>query len=198
MARKFVRVQILRTTALFEAYMETVERTLCGRELGRGLFAKVFTYEGDTSKVIKFSRGSTDRAYLLYVQQIFKLRTHCPYLPVIHSATLLVNLEKYKEYRELGKSHTEARLEASRLLVVTERLQSVRAVPASESWEEISSTVLNNIRKCSYAEKLSSRQLQRTAAVIARIIRKWDRGIDMHAGNFMVRGEQLVFTDPVC
>jgi hypothetical protein len=207
--RRFLRVERCDHTKV-EDYMRA---TFHGAEwLAGGCFGEVYTHPTDATKVIKITR-SYDRAYVTYVKHIIHLRKHSPWFPVIHDAYFAMSVSRIREkYENVGEYYagSKARRGAVWLVVVMERLESL--YDRDGALKDVYYDLGHNAGEVKYSTRKSvglsnllanigraPNRLDKVAeALLNRLIKRYQFIIDMHEGNAMWKGDQVVLTDPFC
>lgn len=153
------------------------------KKIGYGCYASV--YASKKSKTV-YKIGMCDsnrRGYLSYVEAIIKLKTHNPYTPVIYN------------YWELWAPGSE-----SVFVIEMERLKELPERYAGEIADELKRLVYKE-KDETVALNMIGIDLPKTIVQVKNIIVKLVDGRssnDIHSGNIMRRGKQIVITDPVC
>lgn len=164
-------------------------------KLGNGCFATA--YASGRDQVIKVSVGN-DWGYMSFLEAMSRMKSHNPWLPRIHWVRVF-----------MGRSGRDS---DSRIVTCLERLE--RPWDSSGDVEDLSqknaplwqvyATMCKEIE--GHVDRPETRQqdwikrnpqLREALAVIHVAMASSGRGTDLHCGNFMVRGRQLVITDPI-
>jgi hypothetical protein len=164
-------------------------------KLGNGCFATA--YASGKDQVIKVSVGN-DWGYMSFLEAMQQMPAQNPWFPRIHWVRVFMD--------ESGLSDN------NRIVTCLERLdrpwESSGFVdkftdPNAALWTEYV-TICKEIE--AHMDRPATRQqdwimnnaeLMDALKVVKRAMKMSDRGTDMHCGNFMVRGRQLVITDPI-
>lgn len=144
-------------------------------EIGNGCYATVYSAK-KLDYVVKVGYKDSD-PYWSYVKKVLKDKTNNPYFPKIRKAFTV-----YDKY-----------------YVVMERLKPIPYnVRRMDSWDS-STESLNNRAKLLAKRKLVSRKYGKGKLKEAiDLINSLGYCSDVHYNNIMLRGKQLVITDPVC
>lgn len=155
------------------------------KELGKGFFSKVFSHPHNSEVAVKLT-CKTDRRYINYAKKCQQLHENL-WLPKI----LSINSVKFSN----GQRH----------LIFIERLRTAKAQEVKKAIHQIlAGTNVTNVGKFKTFHDFSTSTWLAVAAQspsddireLAKIMHRL-RPDDLHNGNVMMRGEQLVFTDPV-
>jgi hypothetical protein len=168
-----------KATLLGHQYREEAEhylRQIGYKHAGAGCFGTVFTRE---DSAIKMSTGRAD-GWFDYATHItrYKLADKCAAFPRIHWLAVARGFDgKPSAYR--------AEMEA---------LQPI-TVDTKEAWQRMDYAV-------SYWNGYTGVNMDEATREALDYVRgwnknHWDRCADLHAGNWMLRGDQLVLTDPI-
>lgn len=178
-----------------------------------GCFGSAYHHPTDASKVIKVTIGY-DRAYITYVRHILHLRKRNPWFPVIHDAYLVMSEPRIRDnYEAIGPYYkaSAARRNACWLVVIMDRLEAFDDKP-SEPLTEVYYKLSVNAGDVRYSSGTTTgltsalRNIGREAtrldkvaeALLNRMLKRYRFSPDMHSGNAMWSGRQLVLTDPFC
>lgn len=184
---------------MFAIEKYTVEADACGvsremiraqgnyRELGSGLYGTVYGCK-DRDVVYKIGEVGTNDGYLAYISAMSELKQHNPFLPKIYGVRFI----KDKRGREY-------------FVVAMERLTALRAheYDCAEFLKEMtiygSDTVVGSAAKKIGIKVNVPKELVQAIKVVRRAKELAGRSVywDMHYGNFMMRGKQIVITDPL-
>lgn len=153
------------------------------KQIGSGVFGRVFGSRINKKIVYKIGEASTNTGYISYLKELSKQKKHNPFTPKIHAVRFVS-----------GKGDTSA------FIVCMERL---RELPYDG--EEAADTLVDLImgeKKKQDTYNLGIRMvLPSEIKSLVRMVRKAERvseaTLDLHYGNFMVRGRQIVVTDPL-
>ena len=170
----------------FPAYVARLSKVHGLKALGAGMFSKVFQHPTLPSVVVKVV-CSKDRNYLQYLHWASK-RQDNPYVPRLYDIfTYGQGCNRYS-------------------IIFMEKL---RAVPHSRLWPKLDKLfaqrdVLDWLDPDApgTVRKLLRRTIRTTndenlREVCKYVLEHHGSNTDMHHGNFMLRGSQVVFTDPV-
>lgn len=146
--------------------------------IGSGCYASVYS-DKNHNYVYKISE---DSAYLEFVKMLSKQPKQNPYFPIIHAARLI------KSCNHHGGDEV--------LVVCMEKLQRFR----TESYPQ---DILTKIVESDYKETARfckmfgvEKHLANALVLMSKIAHGKDYYVDLHDDNVMLRGKQLVFTDP--
>ena len=184
-----------------EAYLQRAGIEGFYNRIGSGSFGTVYSNDSDT--VVKITHGQ-DRAYFAYLKMIHDLGFENPYIPKIKEVILFrVKDTEYTIYPEL--SHV-------RMMVQMERLQEsfknydYRRVAAANIAKMLTKFVCPkwDDEKDEYSDQPPMecdelRQEHQDLIALLRLMHETYPTItyDIRTSNIMVRGRQLVVTDPV-
>lgn len=164
------------------------------QKLGKGCFATV--YASDHNQVIKISEGQ-DWGYISFLEAMSQQRTHNPWLPRIQWAKVFMS--------NTGKEQD------NRVVTCLEHLERPwkdcgtiddEHDSSAEYWQkcvvqckEIESHMSSGRNQKDWINQ--NQELSAALQVVRQAMRACGRNVDMHCGNFMLRGRQLVITDPI-
>lgn len=172
------------TLETIDQYVKRLKRSGV-KELGRGFFSKVFAHPHTDTVAVKLT-CKVDRRYINYAKKCQQLQENV-WLPKVMS----INSVRFSN--------------AQRHLIFMERLAPAKAHHVKKAIQQIlAGTTVTNTRKFKTFHDFSADIWSRVAAQspsahireLAQIMYRL-RPDDLHNGNVMMRGEQLVFTDPV-
>ena len=145
-------------------------------ELGQGAYS--IAYALNKTHVLKVTKR-TDAAALDWLTAVQSMQ-HNKYVP---------QLQYLKAFTTKGKA----------FVTIMERLKSWKGDCCAQTMSGLRDLV-NNPRGTEYSRKLyNDPDAIEVASVIEELTRFGGKhGIDMHDGNFMLRGKQPVITDPIC
>ena len=148
------------------------------RRIGSGAYASVYS-DKKTNYVYKISE---DSAYLEFVKMLSKQTKQNPYFPVIHAARLIED-HKYHRGNEV-------------LVVCMERLSRLGNCDFPQGIVE--TVVESSPNKCKTFCKLFKLDPELSEALYQMSFLCSSKNVraDLHECNIMLRGKQLVFTDP--
>ena len=157
--------------------------------LGSGAYGRV--YGSNKSDVVyKMGDASDNEGYLAFIKTLSKQKTHNPYLPRIYGVRFIKD-SKGNEY----------------FVVAMERLQSLpsKYYRVAKLMDDMI-TEDNKDRNDAEVEKIVGikRSVPKELTQAIRVLRaaynsnKRNLDWDLHSGNFMLRGRQVVVTDPLC
>lgn len=168
------------------AYVARLAKQHSLKTLGAGMFAKVFQHPTLEDVVVKVV-SNHDRNYLQYLRWAL-VRQHNPYVP------------------QLYDFYTCGRGKKKFSIVFMEKLKAApycRLLPKLDRlFNERGAIDLLDPDRPGVVRQLLRRTIKRTEddnlrEVCKYVLEKHGRNTDMHHGNFMLRGPQVVFTDPV-
>ena len=159
----------------------------------RGLYSCAYSSE-ETPFVVKIG-GMCDTGYLAYLQVMHELEIQNPYLPRILDVHYFVHEEDTPE--SMYKSYFVVRME------------KLTKGNYQDAWCDYNGTDFEN--ECRFIRYLAGDKLslvsneEQIADAVAVLQLAKERAqqkkeavaFDLHCGNFMLRGEQLVITDPL-
>jgi hypothetical protein len=155
-----------------------------GTQLGRGCFASVYASAQD--RVFRITHSLNDWGYLTYLEHVQQSGGHNPWLPVIYGVDVWMD-DQYQMCM---------RVEMERLTrpwdewgVCTDEWKPFVTIA-----QEIGLHV--EVRK-NYDWITGNRQLMDAIGLIWNAQQRSDHTIDLHVGNMMLRGRQIVLTDPL-
>lgn len=170
-------------------YMKNLLKMKGFKPLNSGSYATVYGAKGH-DKVYKIGRvADNERGYLKYLRALHKMRKHNPFTPKIYS----------------WWTFTDGRNTSNNVFVITmERLvefDSDDAYEVSDMLEGIIRSKRDN-KSNTGAERLGVEikmpaKLNRVVTIIADLLDNTDARSDIHTGNIMLRGNQVVITDPI-
>lgn len=176
------------------AYEEAMKMTQGMAKLGGGLYAKTYG-NSETPFVVKVGR-MTDRGYRAYLSVMQELGIQNPYLPRILDVTYFTGENAYGE-KDVYFSFFAVRME------------KLERGDYNYAWSEEGDSPFAQacrIIRAAADDRLSLLKadsvLEEAIAVIQlardRVYRDHENvSFDLHCGNVMLRGEQLVITDPL-
>lgn len=150
-----------------------------GEVLGTGYFSYVKQHPKRKNEVIKLA--TNDRAYCLYLRIVLANQNN-PFFPKV-----------YEAYKLEGENTVMVRME---------KLDSMRR----EMWlsdtnpkKKLLRNIQNQLRYsfCPTVKPYTSRFHMQAVAAINNMCDEHNIGVDLHGGNVMFRGRQIVITDPV-
>lgn len=158
--------------------------------LGSGLYARVYAKKGSDA-VLKVGDVDRNDAYLSYVKAILRTKKQSAFLPQI----IWVKIFRDPRTREPGV-----------MIVKMEKLKAVRdskeveaTIEALDNYFEhwSSRDTMFKSYKLLGVEVTVPKDLRTAFSVLDSAQRSNDHTWDWHSGNIMLRGKQLVFTDPL-
>lgn len=194
------------------AYVDTLRKA--GRyALGTGSYAAVYEHPFKSGRVIKVTHGK-DLAYKCFLRQLAKYGAPNKWLPNVHAVTIVVSVPDYQKYKQdySDKSwytDSKARNESSFIVCELDKLVSFdsmtlnrrmvsRALSEERAYEAVRGSYGHlRLDTALIDEGLEIDQDDEAAATLLSGLFKM-HGPDLHHGNVMYKGEQLVFTDPCC
>ena len=156
------------------------------RSVGHGMFSKVFQHPTLQNVVIKVV-SNRDYNYLRFLKWAAK-QPHNPYVPTIYATITCGPARKRFTIVFMEKLKSLGYGRANRLLDELFREKGVIDLLDPESPGQVRKLLRRTIRS-SNDENLQE--------VCKYVLKHHGGNTDMHYGNFMLRGRQLVFTDPV-
>lgn len=158
------------------------------RRIGSGAYGTVYGLK-NSDVVYKVGDLSDNEGYLEYIKELAKCKKHNPYTPRIYG----VRIYKAKEDDCWGD-------DAGAFVVAMEKLKpSKRGMHRIVSW--FCDELEDNYRRDPAPAELGIKFPPALTEVLALLRRAADRcsyaSWDLHGGNFMVRGDQVVVTDPL-
>jgi hypothetical protein len=152
--------------------------------LGRGCFAGV--WPSDHGRVVRISHSISDWGYLSYLEQIQAISGFNPWVPRVYGAEIwmdnrgamcmMVEMERLtRPWDEWGYGGGEW----SPFLKIIQEVDDYVCGVSRFDWIEDNVQLMQVIRAIKRAKQISGCD------------------VDMHNGNFMMRGIQLVVTDPL-
>lgn len=200
-------------------YEARLVKTLGIRRLGAGLFSSVFQHPVYHNVVVKVVRR-VDDAYLRYAEWCMTQGTRNPWLPwIISMVPVTLDYEAHPQY---GKPDPKAKIPKGRFLpaskftggdtfiVFMQRMETAYKEDIREAIDYIASTLPDDIAEELYLHdeksflgfdqehwyEIAKHTTDGHLAAFAQ--RAVAEGFDdIHDGNVMMRGNQLVFVDPV-
>lgn len=164
------------TTQTYSDYIEFLQNTTV-KELDFGAYAYIFKHPTDKDKIVKVFPGEQDR-YHLYLKWCLKNQEN-KFVPKIY------------EYHEFM---LEDRFEIG--VVFLEKLKSM----SSAKYKNFHSSNLLAIENKKYVDAKffrPSKTLDKDFRAVLRFLWSAPAEFDFHDGNFMLRDEQIVVTDPL-
>lgn len=163
------------------------------KPIGRGSYAKV--YEVDALTVVKYLPHVEEDSYFEYVKLLSKQKHHNPYTPVINAAYLLQESKQQKSAIVIMERLTPMAMHFGRTRAIemeAERIlrDSPRVGRAVSAMHEMHSLMSG----CSSTP--AGGQLAKAFSIIKKVLNKTGGIVDISEHNMMMRGNQLVFTDP--
>lgn len=167
-----------------ENEIEYIRSQQTGMELGRGCFASV--YASGQSRVIRVT-DRNDWGYLTYLEKIRSYGRMNPWFPVVHHVDVYMDCND-----RMG------------MCVVLERLTRPwnEWGETDDSWkpykkimEEIETAADHPASTAQWIR--DNRELTEALNVVQSAKRSSGHAVDLHFGNIMLRGSQLVLTDPL-
>ena len=178
----------MRTTESFEDYIDRLEEL--GIEcIGEGAYACVFQHPTLKNIVVKVFK-TKDVEFAKYLK-FCRTHQHNPYVPKIYghhrSSTEyeIVFLERLKRVRVW---QAVSRLVSKQFTLTKEQAKNLKSafmMPEPETFRELNKLVKSRAANPDFEEFWN------------HIRTHGPRRLDFHPGNMMLRGKQLVFTDPV-
>lgn len=153
--------------------------------LGSGAYGRV--YGSKEGKVVyKMGDASDNEGYLAFIKTLSKQKTHNPYLPQIYGVRFIKD-SKGNEY----------------FVVAMERLQPLPSKHFDVA--DVMQDLITGSKDSSSAEAIVGikrsvpKQLVQAVRVVRDAYKSKQRYVnwDLHSGNFMLRGQQVVITDPL-
>jgi len=199
-SRKTQPADISKRSALIE-YVRAKHPHLKLKKLGEGAYATVL---GSPSGKTVFKIGADDGdgayndiqcdAYLNYLKVVCKDQSN-PFFPKIKSATVYLRGKEYAYIIEMerltsledGKNHNKLGATERYLFDVLQEDESLEGMAHNVE------VMLKLAPELKHNKKVTS--LLMMSKKLSKLIQEW--GNDMHDGNIMLRGRQLVITDPI-
>ena len=155
---------------------------------GCGAFAEVYT-NSQTKRAVKI--GKKDDEYLVFAKAVFALeqrrKSRNPYLPLIYNLTIhstwyMVEMELLKRLKNSGRMQQANQL-----------MDAIYKVVGDVGDDHCPRDIAE------YVTRFDS-NVWELAAIIGIVLKHQRRDIvlDVHKENVMLRGSQLVVTDPIC
>ena len=153
--------------------------------LGSGCFGRV--YGSKKSKIVyKLGDARDNDGYLAYLEILARQKQHNPYLPQIYGVRFIKD-SKGNEY----------------FVVAMERLQPLPSKHFDVA--DVMQDLITGSKDSSSAEAIVGikrsvpKQLVQAVRVVRDAYKSKQRYVnwDLHSGNFMLRGQQVVITDPL-
>ena len=176
------------------AYTKAMEMTAGLERIGsRGLYSCAYSSE-DTPFVVKIG-AMYDTGYLAYLEVMRELEIQNPYLPRIIDVSYFVHEEDTPE--SMHKSYFAVRMEKLAKGDYQDAWCDNGGTPFEQECRFIRYIAGDKLSLVSdepqIAEAVALLQLAKERACQ----KKESASFDLHCGNFMLRGEQLVITDPL-
>ncbi len=166
--------------------------------LGKGMSATVFNHPTMPNVVVKMIVAD-DPYYLKYVN-FCKKNPNNPWLPRILGGPEVRTLVSKSKVRNKADSPLKRKV----IFLFLEKLRPANRNDTKAACEYAASLLENNVRYYGFDEfspgdwqLLSKQTKDRDFATLASFLYTFDNYLDLHSTNFMMRGAQLVFNDPV-
>lgn len=158
------------------------------RRLGSGAYGVVYGSK-KSNIVYKVGEVSDNDGYIAFIKTLAKQKTHNPYLPRVYGVRFIKD-KRGDEYFVVAMERLQelpGRLEdaADMLRDLLEEEKGIEDAAAKQLG--IKMTVPKELKAAIKILKQAYKEASKTYA-------DWD----LHFGNFMVRGRQIVVTDPLC
>lgn len=158
--------------------------------VGRGAYATVYGSK-ESDIIYKVGEVSSNQPYLSYVKVLSRLKKHNPFTPKIYGVRF------YKGKKSRDNYWVD---DSDYFVVAMERLNTAKGKASQvHNWfdtmlggwaEDMSQEILG-------VKMIIPEQLQHAMDILKASIRKSNGCFDFHKGNFMMRGNQVVITDPL-
>lgn len=162
------------------------------RRIGSGSYGEVYGRKG-FKRVFKIGDIDENSAYLDFVFKVIKQRKQNPYLPRIHNVTF------FRHKPNIDNDYAEREI-CDYFLIEMERLDKLpRSYGRVVGWfEDIIDGESDYMTDPNILKTLGIK-FPKDLLTVIDIIQKLccNHGSDLHRGNFMMRGRQIVVTDPV-
>lgn len=175
--------------------------TLRLEEIGSGLYARVFELP-DSDMVLKVSRED-DKGYIAYLRVLNELEFDSPYVPKIEKVLVYGNMlfgsmfepMFYLTYMEKLVPCKKTRYDGEEVCSYLSNSQD----PSMKRWVDRFSRMADHSFEFGTKYKLNPRHHDLIALItLAKETSKKHCTFDLHYGNVMRRGRQIVLTDPLC
>lgn len=154
--------------------------------IGSGCYADVYGNK-KSNVVYKVGEVDSNAPYLAYVKALRVSRDANPYLPKIHGIRIYSNGCKYDDHFVVAMEKlTPLPRKLHSMPYFFERLLGDDGRDSDDYASAVALGIISNHMQ--HAIKLLHRAYKSER----------DSSFDIHSGNFMLRGEQIVITDPLC
>lgn len=167
-------------------YSKRLVKTLNIKRLGAGAFSHVFQHPEFSNVVVKVYTNK-DRTYARYAQWCLRNQGN-PYVPQIISITPFESVS--------GDAYNIVFMEKMTPLSDREFYSWVKSVAGPQAAKDIKNDEWRNAFN-SFREAMVVSKDENLKKVMRHIFSYGSQKFDLHAGNLMKRGSQVVFTDPV-
>lgn len=184
-------VQVPKTFSTYDNYNasdyvdELIEKAQL-QNIGSGAYAKVYS-RNDLNVVFKVGDAEDNSGYMSYLKALSQVKTKNPYFPKIYEASIVRGRNSYD----------------SVLVVAMERLRELEYVSLQKlrpviDWFDNNAWHIDRLFELSKLLGIKYPiHLSQALRVLQKAYKTSGGSFDLHAGNFMLRGEQLVITDPI-
>ena len=169
----------------YKAAKELVEAQGKYRKIGSGAYGTVFGTKG-SNVVYKVGEVDDNDGYLSYVRELASHKAHNPFTPKIYGVRIY-------EPEGYGSSY---------FVVAMERLAKGKGLCQVADWFEEQLCDNGNTANPAALSMLGIKMPKALLDALKILHRAYNRASygdwDLHGGNFMLRGKQVVITDPLC
>lgn len=163
------------------------------KKLGFGSYGTVYGSR-DSDVVYKIGDATDNEGYLAFIKVLAKQKTQNPYFPKIYGVRFI----KGKEGDYWGGSNKVFVVAMEKLKPLPNKMREVCEIFEEEVRTDCYSTNKRNADALLGIKRKVPKQLLEAFDALRTAYKSGDCSWDLHSGNFMVRGKQVVCTDPLC
>lgn len=156
--------------------------------LGSGAYGVVY---GSRKSDIVYKVGEVDgnEGYISFIKVLSRVKTHNPYLPKVYGVRFIKD-RRGNEYFVVALERLQEL--PGRMEDAAEMMRDI--LQEDEEFKDQAASVLGITYKVPRELKQAIKILKQAHKEASKTYADWD----LHLGNFMARGRQLVVTDPLC
>jgi hypothetical protein len=158
--------------------------------LGSGCYGSVYGAK-DSDVVYKIGKVSSNKPYLSYIKVLAKQKKHNPYTPKVYGVRYIKDQRGMTVFVVAMEKLTALPRD---MYDVASYFEGELEYGGNDDSKQDAEKVLGIVRKV-------PKQLNEAMSILRNAFDeaggKWDANWDLHEGNFMMRGKQVVCTDPL-